>query len=182
MSDELTKPLIEKSVSFADDGNVSFADDGNVSFARDIYVRESEPELFSQNGERYYSLDGDKTDATSKNKSAHIGETRFGRSKTTKKLDPEQLQNIKNEEEEIIKKDAYRIKYGDDEFKNQYGDGEFRRLYGSECDDEKKCCGEKCGIMGGKKTKHRRYTKKHTRRHRSKKSRRNKKSSKNKSR
>jgi|LakMenEpi03Aug12_release.lakeMendotaPanAssembly.Ray.scaffolds.fasta_scaffold956554_1 hypothetical protein len=168
MSDELTKPLIEKSV----------ADDRKVSFADDVFVRESG--LFSKNGERLYSVDGNKTNSTSKNKSDHIGPTRFGSSETAKKLDPEQLQKIKNEEEEIRIKDKYLKKNGMEEFIAEYGEDEYKKLY--VCDDEKKCCGEKCGIMGGKKTKRRRYTKKHTRRHRSKKSHRNKKSSKNKSR
>jgi hypothetical protein len=44
--------------------------------------------------------------------------------------------------------------------------------------DKKSRCG-KCTILGGKKTKRRRYTRKYTKRHRSRKSRKNKKSSKN---
>ena len=154
MSDDLTEPLI---------GNES------VSFADDVSVRES----LSPTGERHYSLDGPNTESTSKNKSVNIGKTRFGRSETAKKLGPEQLQKIKIEDEEIREKDEYLKKNGKEEFIAEFGDDEYKRLY--VCDDEKKCCGDKCIILGGKKTKRRRYTKKH----RSRKSRRSKKSSKN---
>lgn len=156
--DDLTEPLIgEKSVRFAED----------------VSVRESD--LLYPTGQRHYSVDDDKTISTSKNKSVNIGKTRFGISETAKILDPEELKKIQYDKEELIKKDVYRSKYGDDEFKNEYGEKEFSRLYGSECDDGKPCCGDKCIILGGKKTKRRRYTKKH----RSRKSRRSKKSSKN---
>lgn len=147
MSDDLTKPLIEKKI---------------VSF--DPEVRASDVG---------YSLDGPNTASTSKNKSALIGKTRFGNSETAKKLDPEELRKIKIEDEEIREKDDYLKKNGKEEFIAEFGEDEYKRLY--VCDDEKKCCGDKCIILGGKKTKRRRYTKKH----RSRKSRRSKKSSKN---
>ena len=156
MSDDLTEPLIENK---------------SVSFAENVFVRESD--LERTNGERHYSLDGDNTNSTRKNKSSLIGKTRFGSSATAEKLEPEQLAKIKNEDKIIREKDDYLKKNGKEEFIDEFGEGEYKRLY--VCDDEKKCCGDKCIILGGKKTKRRRYTKKH----RSRKSRRSKKSSKN---
>jgi hypothetical protein len=170
MSD-LTKPLI---------GDKSVMDDrkNSVSFGEEVSVRES---LLYPNGERHYSLDGPKTESRSKNKSGDIDETRFGSSTTAKPLDPEELQKIQKEKQELNKKDKYRAKHGDEAFKIEYGDDEFTRIYGSECDHDKPCCGNKCTLVGGKKTKRRRYTKKQSKRQRSRKSRRSKKSSKNKS-
>jgi hypothetical protein len=172
MSDDLTKPLIgEKTISFADDRKNS------VSFGEEVSVRDS----FYPNGERHYSLDGPKTESRSKNKSGDIDETRFGSSTTAKPLDPKQLQKIQKEKQELKKKDEYRSKYGDEAFKIEYGEDEFTRIYGSECDHDKPCCNDKCTLVGGKKTKRRKYTKKQSKRQRSRKSRRSKKSSKNKS-
>jgi hypothetical protein len=166
MSDDLTKPLIEKK---------------GVTFYPNVDVRDS----LVTNGvisyhEKPYALDGLKTSSTSKNKSDDIDETRFGSSTTAKPLDPKVLQNIKKEKQELKKKDEFRAKYGDEAFKIEYGEDEFTRIYGSECDDGQSCCGgKKCTILGGKKTKRRRYNKKQSKRNRSRKSRKNKKSSKN---
>jgi hypothetical protein len=164
--DELTKPLIgEKSIRFDDEVSVrdSLVTNGVISYH-----------------EKPYSMDGHKTESRSKNKSDDIDETRFGISTTAKPLDPKVLQNIKKEKQELKKKDEFRARYGDEAFKIEYGEDEFTRIYGSECDDGQSCCGgKKCRILGGKKTKRRKYTKKRSKRNRSRKSRKNKKSSKN---
>jgi len=165
MSDDLTKPLIEKK---------------GVTFYPNVDVRDS----LVTNGvisyhEKPYALDGTKTTSTSKNKSSNVDETRFGSSTTAKPLDPKVLQNIEKEKQELKKKDEFRAKYGDEAFKIEYGEDEFTRIYGSECDGDKPCCNDKCTLVGGKKTKRRKYTKKQSKRQRSRKSRKNKKSSKN---
>jgi len=165
MSDDLTKPLIEKK---------------GVTFYPNVDVRDS----LVTNGvisyhEKPYALDGPKTSSTSKNKSDGVDETRFGSSTTAKPLDPKLLRNIQKEKQELKKKDEFRAKYGDEAFKIEYGEDEFTRIYGSECDGDKPCCNDKCTLVGGKKTKRRKYTKKQSKRHRGRKSRKNKKSSKN---
>jgi hypothetical protein len=158
MSDDLTKPLIEKK---------------GVMFNPNVDVRES----LTTNGvisyhQKPYALDGPKTDSTSKNKSNNIGTTRFGFSESTKQFDEEEAAKIEAAEKKMIEEDA--------ELNLQKMRAETHRLkYGDECDDEKQCCGDKCTILGGKKTKRKRYTRKYTKKHRSRKSRRSKKGSKN---
>ena len=156
MSDDLTKPLIEKK---------------GVMFNPSVDVRES----LSTNGvvsyhQKPYALDGPKTDSTSKHKS--IEPTRFGFSTLTKQFDEKEAAKIEEAEKKMIEEDA--------ELNLQKMIAETHKLkYGDECDDEKPCCGEDCVVSGGKKTKRRRYTRKYTKKHRSRKSRRSKKGSKN---
>jgi hypothetical protein len=67
-----------------------------------------------------------------------------------------------------------------EEMRDEARDEAHRLKYGDECDDGQSCCGgDKCRILGGKKTKRRRYNKKQSKRNRSRKSRRSKKRSKN---
>jgi len=165
MSDDLTKPLIEKK---------------GVTFYPNVDVRES----LDTNGvisyhEKPYALVGPNTISTSKNKSGKVDETRFGSSTTAKPLDPKLLRNIKKENQELKNKDEFRARYGDEAFKIEYGEDEFTRIYGSECDGDKPCCNDKCTLVGGKKTKRRKYTKNQSKRQGSRKSRRSKKRSKN---
>ena len=158
MSDELTKPLIEKK---------------GVRFNPSVDVRES----LTTNGvisyhQKPYALDGPKTDSTSKHKTHGLGPTRFGFSKSTKQFDEKEASKIEEAEKKMIEEDA--------ELNLQKMRAETHRLkYGDECDDEKPCCGKHCVVSGGKKTKRRRYTRKYTKKYRSRKSRRSKKGSKN---
>jgi hypothetical protein len=158
MSDDLTKPLIEKK---------------GVTFSPNVDVRES----LDTNGvisyhEKPYALDGPKTITEEKIKSTNIGTTRFGFSKTTQPFDKEEADNIEAAEKKMIEEDA--------ELNLQKMRAKAHRLkYGDECDDGQSCCGDKCTILGGKKTKRRRYNKKQSKRQRSRKSRRSKKRSKN---
>lgn len=158
--DDLTKPLIKK-----------------VMFNPNVDVRDS---LTTDDGvisyhQTPYALDGPKTDSVSKIAGitgiTGIGTTRFGFSKSTKSIDKDVAANIADAEKKMSEEDAELTlqKMRDKAHKLKYG----------ECDDEKPCCGDKCTILGGKKTKRRRYTRKYTKKHRSRKSRRSKKGSKN---
>ena len=164
MSDDLTQPLIGDSI----DTHSLLDDKYNKSITFDPEVRASDVG---------YPLDGPRTTSTNKNKSPFIGITRFGSSKTAEPEDLAEDEKRKAAQKELKNKDEYLKKYGKEQFIAEYGDNEYNKLY--VCDDEEKFCGDKCVILGGKKTKRRRYTRKYTKKHRSRKSRRSKKGSKN---
>lgn len=161
--DELTKPLM------GDSRDTSLLD-GNNEKSVTFY-----PEVRAS--DVGYPLDGPRTTSTSKNKSSFIGITRFGSSKTAEPEDIAEDEKRKAAKKELKNKDDYLKKYGKEEFIAEYGEVEYKKLY--VCDDEKTCCGDKCVILGGKKTKRRRYTRKYTKKHRSRKSSKSKKGSRN---
>ena len=143
-----------------------------ITFDPDVVVRES----LSTDGEISYPLDDPSsrkvTENQYKNKTDNLGTTRFGFSETTPLFDKKQAAMIKAAEKQS--------RYDDSELNLEKMRAEtHRRKYGDECDDGQPCCGDKCTILGGKKTKRRRYTRKYTKKHRSRKSRRSKKGSKN---
>jgi len=160
--DELTKPLLEndKVVKEGEKENQwedyeSEEDEKGVKF--NTKVRASGVE---------YTLDGPKTISTGVKKK--VRKTRFGTSGNEKltRPGPELWQSIDEQDNAVDEKNKERNCFGEWSMDNVNG-------------DKKSCCGEKCTILGGKKTKRRRYNKKQSKRNRSRKSRRSKKRSKN---
>lgn len=159
MSDDLTEKLIENEEVVEEEGKESEEDynPNRVWFAP--VVRASDVE---------YPLDGPKTDSTSKNKSNDMGKTRFGPSKKEEfyRLSRGFWQSRREKDKAISEKE---------EETNCCGKWSMDNVK----EDKTSSCRDKCTIVGGKKTKRIRYTRKYTKKHRSRKSRRSKNGSKN---
>ena len=157
MSDDLTEKLIENEKVLEEEGKESEEDynPNRVWFAP--VVRASDVE---------FPLDGHKTDSTSKNKSNDMGKTRFGPSKKVYRLPRGFWQSRREKDKAISEKE---------EETNCCGKWSMDNVK----EDKTSSCRDKCTIVGGKKTKRRRYTRKYTKKYRSRKSRRSKKGSKN---